>query len=161
MRLFFSCEGLARETSGIQQSMDPVNSQEEKDTALEEGKDDQRRKAEELGFPSSAEEPSGPAEDGHQIGYEAVDELEVAVPSATGHAGVEYVTTATGVEYVSTATGVEYVPYESELQMPDIMRLMKADLSEPYSIYTYRYFIHNWPNLCILVRSTGWFREFI
>lgn len=47
---------------------------------------------------------------------------------------------------------VVYVPYESELQMPDIMRLMKADLSEPYSIYTYRYFIHNWPRLCILAQ---------
>ena len=33
-----------------------------------------------------------------------------------------------------------------ELQMPDIMRLMKVDLSEPYSIYTYRYFIHKWPH---------------
>ena len=48
------------------------------------------------------------------------------------------------------ANFVSYVPYDSELQMPDIMRLMKADLSEPYSIYTYRYFIHNWPRLCIL-----------
>ena len=47
---------------------------------------------------------------------------------------------------------VVYIPYESELQMPDIMRLMKADLSEPYSIYTYRYFIHNWPRLCILAQ---------
>lgn len=48
-------------------------------------------------------------------------------------------------------SGVTFVPYESELQLPHIMRLMKADLSEPYSIYTYRYFIHNWPNLCFLV----------
>lgn len=48
--------------------------------------------------------------------------------------------------------GVTFIQYESELQLPDIMRLMKADLSEPYSIYTYRYFIHNWPNLCFLVR---------
>lgn len=46
---------------------------------------------------------------------------------------------------------VEYVQYTTELQMPDIMRLMKADLSEPYSVYTYRYFIHNWPHLCLLV----------
>ncbi|XP_053553301.1 N-alpha-acetyltransferase 30 [Bombina bombina] len=43
-----------------------------------------------------------------------------------------------------------YVRYESELQMPDIMRLITRDLSEPYSIYTYRYFIHNWPQLCFL-----------
>ena len=53
-------------------------------------------------------------------------------------------------------SGVTYVPYESELQLPHIMRLMKADLSEPYSIYTYRYFIHNWPNLCFLVCLEGW-----
>ena len=46
---------------------------------------------------------------------------------------------------------ISLVPYESELQMPDIMRLITKDLSEPYSIYTYRYFIHNWPQLCFLV----------
>ncbi|XP_075782408.1 N-alpha-acetyltransferase 30 isoform X2 [Pelodiscus sinensis] len=46
---------------------------------------------------------------------------------------------------------IRYVRYESELQMPDIMRLITKDLSEPYSIYTYRYFIHNWPQLCFLV----------
>lgn len=46
--------------------------------------------------------------------------------------------------------GIEYVVYRSELQMPDIMRLITKDLSEPYSIYTYRYFIHNWPKLCFL-----------
>lgn len=46
--------------------------------------------------------------------------------------------------------GIEYVVYESERQMPDIMRLITKDLSEPYSIYTYRYFIHNWPKLCFL-----------
>ena len=48
---------------------------------------------------------------------------------------------------------VDYVVYESELQMPDIMRLIQKDLSEPYSIYTYRYFIHNWPHLCFMVRK--------
>lgn len=46
---------------------------------------------------------------------------------------------------------IKYVSYESEVQMPDIMRLIQKDLSEPYSIYTYRYFIHNWPQLCFLV----------
>ncbi|KAM9466240.1 N-alpha-acetyltransferase 30 [Clarias gariepinus] len=45
---------------------------------------------------------------------------------------------------------ITYVRYESELQMPDIIRLITKDLSEPYSIYTYRYFIHNWPQLCFL-----------
>lgn len=46
--------------------------------------------------------------------------------------------------------GIDYVVYKSEVQMPDIMRLITKDLSEPYSIYTYRYFIHNWPKLCFL-----------
>ena len=48
--------------------------------------------------------------------------------------------------------GISYVRYENESQMPDIMRLITKDLSEPYSIYTYRYFIHNWPNLCFMAR---------
>src|SRR5688572_15950073 len=34
---------------------------------------------------------------------------------------------------------ITYVNYESEEQMSDIMRLIEKDLSEPYSIYTYRY----------------------
>lgn len=54
-------------------------------------------------------------------------------------------------EETDVFNGIEYVVYRSELQMPDIMRLITKDLSEPYSIYTYRYFIHNWPKLCFLV----------
>ncbi|XP_063229276.1 N-alpha-acetyltransferase 30 [Bacillus rossius redtenbacheri] len=50
----------------------------------------------------------------------------------------------------SSEDEIQYVSYKSELQMPDIMRLIQKDLSEPYSIYTYRYFIHNWPKLCFL-----------
>ncbi|XP_075977300.1 uncharacterized protein LOC142977333 [Anticarsia gemmatalis] len=49
----------------------------------------------------------------------------------------------------------EIISYESELQMPEIMRLIQKDLSEPYSIYTYRYFIHNWPKLCFLATYEG------
>lgn len=32
--------------------------------------------------------------------------------------------------------------------------LIEKDLSEPYSIFTYRYFINNWPKLCIMVRPS-------
>lgn len=45
---------------------------------------------------------------------------------------------------------INYVNYKSESQMKDIMSLITKDLSEPYSIYTYRYFIHNWPKLSFL-----------
>lgn len=43
--------------------------------------------------------------------------------------------------------------FKDETQMPDIMRVITKELSEPYSIYTYRYFIKNWPELCLLVSS--------
>lgn len=45
---------------------------------------------------------------------------------------------------------ITYKVYESELELPSIMKLIQKDLSEPYSVYTYRYFIHNWPQLCYL-----------
>ncbi|KAI8980367.1 putative acyltransfersase [Pilobolus umbonatus] len=48
---------------------------------------------------------------------------------------------------------ITYSEYQSELQLPHIIHLIENDLSEPYSIYTYRYFIHNWPNLCFLAKD--------
>lgn len=57
-------------------------------------------------------------------------------------------------ENISPANAnITYVNYQSEVQMPDIMQLIQKDLSEPYSVYTYRYFIHNWGKLCFLVSS--------
>lgn len=46
---------------------------------------------------------------------------------------------------------IRIVAYKDETQIGDIMRLITKDLSEPYSIYTYRYFLHNWPEYCFLV----------
>lgn len=43
------------------------------------------------------------------------------------------------------------VAYVGEEQLPNITELITKDLSEPYSIYTYRYFLHAWPQLCFLV----------
>ncbi|CAE7206800.1 RBSK [Symbiodinium pilosum] len=34
--------------------------------------------------------------------------------------------------------------------MPGIVSLIDKDLSEPYSVFTYRYFINNWPDLCYM-----------
>lgn len=47
-------------------------------------------------------------------------------------------------------SNITYVNYQSEEQMPNIIKLIQKDLSEPYSIYTYRYFINNWSELCFL-----------
>jgi len=50
---------------------------------------------------------------------------------------------------------IEYSAYVGEHQLVDIMALIDKDLSEPYSIYTYRYFINNWPELCVLATLAG------
>lgn len=44
---------------------------------------------------------------------------------------------------------IEYVEYVDESMIGDIQALVSKDLSEPYSIFTYRYFLHNWPSLCL------------
>jgi len=53
----------------------------------------------------------------------------------------------------STEEGVRYVAYQDEHDMPGIVELIEKDLSEPYSIFTYRYFINNWPDLCFLTMN--------
>ena len=47
------------------------------------------------------------------------------------------------------ADDIVYVDYTDESMLAEIMQLVSKDLSEPYSIFTYRYFLHNWPSLCI------------
>ena len=44
---------------------------------------------------------------------------------------------------------IEYRDYTDETMINDIQYLVTKDLSEPYSIFTYRYFLHAWPSLCI------------
>lgn len=44
----------------------------------------------------------------------------------------------------SSSSGIWYRPYESELDLPSVMALVGSELSEPYVIYTYRYFLVNW-----------------
>ncbi|KYQ89777.1 putative acetyltransferase [Tieghemostelium lacteum] len=46
--------------------------------------------------------------------------------------------------------GIHYKPYEGETQIQMIMDLIDKDLPEPYTIFTYRFFLNNNPELCIL-----------
>ena len=49
---------------------------------------------------------------------------------------------------------LKYVQYEHSLEqqyLPAIRALISKDLSEPYSIYVYRYFLYQWGHLCFLV----------
>jgi peptide alpha-N-acetyltransferase len=40
--------------------------------------------------------------------------------------------------------------YQGEEQIGEVIALMEEDLSEPYSIFTYRYFLQQWPELAFL-----------
>ena len=49
---------------------------------------------------------------------------------------------------------LDYVCYGSEketLYLPKIKALISKDLSEPYSIYVFRYFLYQWGELCFMV----------
>ncbi|KAH8347135.1 hypothetical protein KR059_005781, partial [Drosophila kikkawai] len=39
--------------------------------------------------------------------------------------------------------------FKEESQLKIIKSLIEKELSEPYTIYTYRYFVYNWPDLCV------------
>ena len=41
-------------------------------------------------------------------------------------------------------TNILYRQYIGESDLPHIMSLVQSELSEPYVIYTYRYFLHQW-----------------
>lgn len=52
---------------------------------------------------------------------------------------------------------LRYVQYEHGLEsryLPAIRSLISKDLSEPYSIYVYRYFLCQWAHLCFMVRPS-------
>ncbi|KAF0896345.1 hypothetical protein E2562_021880 [Oryza meyeriana var. granulata] len=45
---------------------------------------------------------------------------------------------------------ITYVSYGGEHHLPLVMSLVDEELSEPYSIFTYRYFVYLWPQLTFL-----------
>ncbi|GAC96364.1 potential peptide N-acetyl transferase [Pseudozyma hubeiensis SY62] len=48
----------------------------------------------------------------------------------------------------SITSDITLHPYTGEHQMPTIISLIEKELSEPYIVYTYRYFVNQWPSLC-------------
>ena len=51
-------------------------------------------------------------------------------------------------------TELRYVQYHSSKEkqyLSAIRKLISDDLSEPYSIYVYRYFLYQWGDLCFMV----------
>ncbi|GAV87623.1 Acetyltransf_1 domain-containing protein [Cephalotus follicularis] len=59
------------------------------------------------------------------------------------------------VEIDASSSEIEYVSYGGEHHLPLIMGLVDQELSEPYSIFTYRYFVYLWPHLSFLAFHRG------
>lgn len=54
-------------------------------------------------------------------------------------------------------TGIDVIQYNLDREveyLPQIRELISKDLSEPYSIYVYRYFLYQWPELCFMAVDT-------
>lgn len=45
----------------------------------------------------------------------------------------------------------EFSTFENEQELKEIIELIEQDLSEPYSIYTFRYFVYSFPSLTIMI----------
>ncbi len=54
---------------------------------------------------------------------------------------------------IEIGSEIVFVDYQDESRLEDVDRLVACDLSEPYSIFTYRYFLNRFPDLCILARD--------
>lgn len=55
---------------------------------------------------------------------------------------------------LTETSGLQYVQYHSDKEatyLSAIRQLISHDLSEPYSIYVYRYFLYQWGDLCFMV----------
>ncbi|CAD7966249.1 unnamed protein product [Amoebophrya sp. A120] len=50
----------------------------------------------------------------------------------------------------TTDKEIHYIPYRGEDDLSELIALIEKDLSEPYSVFTYRFFVNNWPELCFL-----------
>ncbi|XP_059669918.1 N-alpha-acetyltransferase MAK3 isoform X1 [Cornus florida] len=59
------------------------------------------------------------------------------------------------MEMEASSEKIEYVSYGGEHHLPLIMGLVDEELSEPYSIFTYRYFVYLWPQLSFLAFHQG------
>ncbi|KAI9010122.1 hypothetical protein DFJ74DRAFT_685924 [Hyaloraphidium curvatum] len=77
----------------------------------------------------------------------SLDALSLADAQNAPHAG-----DAPDPYLVARSGDIAYEYYRSELQLPEMAALIEEDLSEPYSVYTYRYFLMQWPHLCFLAK---------
>jgi len=71
-------------------------------------------------------------------------------PRVALHSNAEVTTSGQGGE--GSQEILRLCQYLSEEQLGIIKGLVETELSEPYSVYTYRYFLNNWPHLCFIAK---------
>ncbi|OJI83821.1 hypothetical protein ASPTUDRAFT_55820 [Aspergillus tubingensis CBS 134.48] len=62
-------------------------------------------------------------------------------------------TTTNNTTIATTTTPLRYIRYNAaheDTYVPAMRQLISKDLSEPYSIYVYRYFLYQWGDLCFM-----------
>ncbi|KAM3072061.1 N-alpha-acetyltransferase 30 [Clarireedia jacksonii] len=60
---------------------------------------------------------------------------------------------AVAATHAELPSELRYIRYKHALEkqyLPSIRALISKDLSEPYSIYVYRYFLYQWEDLCFM-----------
>lgn len=78
-------------------------------------------------------------------------------PNESGNEKTQQTQMPSESERKSSQKGVEitYEPYTHESQLYELVPLIDQNLSEPYSTFTFRHFVNEWPQLCILARHEG------
>ncbi|KIW89080.1 uncharacterized protein Z519_10565 [Cladophialophora bantiana CBS 173.52] len=76
-----------------------------------------------------------------------------AAAASESQTGSEDNSVTASAHFQTTPPGIRYLQYSLEKEveyLPQIRELISKDLSEPYSIYVYRYFLYQWPELCFM-----------
>ena len=57
--------------------------------------------------------------------------------------------------FIADADRIEYRTFKDEQDLQTIISMIEKELSEPYPIYTYRYFVQKWPQHTFLAFLDG------
>ena len=107
------------------------------------------------GWQQDGAAPPAPPEDPSQPPPGAADDPTSAASSSSSSAATAATAAVAALPDNELSLEIAFEPFVRESQMGPIVSLIEKDLSEPYSIFTYRYFIHGWPKLCYLAMVGG------
>ncbi|GAA5907848.1 peptide alpha-N-acetyltransferase MAK3 [Sporobolomyces salmoneus] len=79
----------------------------------------------------------------------SLSSLDLSSPSPSPSPSVPPTTLSTSTD----SSEIIYRAYQGEQDLVHIVSLVDDELSEPYNLYTYRYFLDTWPHLCFFAFS--------